>query len=305
MTSGIIFDIKRYAINDGPGIRTAVFFKGCPLKCWWCHNPEGQSIKPQLMVRANRCKSSQACLAACPLGAITWKDGPETDWELCDHCGKCVDACYAGAREIVRREINVDQLMVEVGRDVPFYDQSKGGVTFTGGEPLLQMDFLREALLACRNQHIHTAVDTSGYTSWKNLSSITPLVDLFLYDLKLMNPTKHQEYTSVSNKRILDNLIKLSSEAKSITVRIPIIPGVNDDEVNIHQCGSYLASLAHLGGVEVMPYHAIGVAKYRSLGKQYKLENTQPPTQLQICKIEKLLSRYGLPLVRHPSGRIL
>ncbi|HSB67265.1 MAG TPA: glycyl-radical enzyme activating protein, partial [Anaerolineales bacterium] len=254
MTTGIIFDIKRYAINDGPGIRTAVFLKGCPLECWWCHNPEGQSSKPQIMYRPNRCKSMQACLEACPVGAITWNDGPQTDWNICDHCGKCADVCYSGARELIGREVDVDQLMAEIERDIPFYDQSVGGVTFTGGEPLLQMKFLDEILVACKKQHIHTTVDTSGYSSWANLQTILPIVDLFLYDIKLMDATKHLKYTHVSNRRILSNLEKLSAEGASIIVRLPLIPGVNDDEENLHQCGSFLASIRNLQGVEVMPY---------------------------------------------------
>jgi pyruvate formate lyase activating enzyme len=305
MTSGTIFDIKRYAINDGPGIRTAVFLKGCLLKCWWCHNPEGQSLKPQLMFRSNRCVSSHACLAACPHGAIAWKDGSVTDWELCDQCGKCAEVCFAGAREMVGRVIEVDLLMDEIERDIPFYDQSGGGVTFTGGEPLLQMEFLREALLACKRRNIHTTLDTSGYASWKNLQSIKPVVDLFLYDIKVLDARKHLKYTSISNKRILDNLEKLSSENAQVIVRIPLVPGVNDDKENLQQCGTYLSSLDHLMGVEIMPYHDIGLAKYQALGMDYKMKDTSTPTDAHIRKAEDLLSNYGLNLIKHPSGRAL
>ncbi len=277
--------------------------KGCPLRCWWCHNPEGQSRKPQLMVRSNRCKASLACLEACPLGAITWKQGSLTDWEACDQCGKCAETCLAGAREIIGREITTDQLMAEVGRDVPFYDQSAGGVTFTGGEPMLQMDFLRQAVGACKEQNVHTAVDTSGQTSWGNFQSLLPMTDLFLYDLKHMDSEKHKKYTSVTNVKILDNLRKLSVENAHIIVRIPLIPGVNDDEQNIRQSGIYLASLPHLDGVEIMPYHAIGEAKYQALGMQYKMGKTIPPFDEQIRKIEDLLTSYDLDVIRYPSGR--
>ncbi len=303
MTTGMIFDIKRYAINDGPGIRTAVFMKGCPLECWWCHNPEGQSKDPQLIVRANRCKAVMACIQACPLDAVSWSDGTITDWEACDQCGKCAVACLAGAREMVGRMISVEQLMDEIVRDVPFYDQSQGGATFTGGEPMQQVCFLKEALLACKRQNIHTAVDTSGSTAWANLEAILPMVDLFLYDVKLMDPVKHKKYTSVSNKKILDNLHRLSGEKANIIVRIPLIPGVNDDEQNLNQSGEYLASLPHLAGVEIMPYHAIGEAKYQGLGMHYKLANLTPPSEEQVRKIENLLSSFGLKMIRHPSGR--
>jgi pyruvate formate lyase activating enzyme len=305
MTLGMIFDIKRFAIHDGPGIRTAVFLKGCPLNCWWCHNPEGQSQEPQLMVRSNRCKAAQACVQVCPQGAVSWKAGPVTAWEACDQCGKCAEACLAGAREMIGRQISIGQLMAEIGRDVPFYDQSQGGVTFTGGEPLLQVGFMRQALLACKKQGIHTAVDTSGATSWANFEAILPLSDLFLYDVKHLDPVKHKKYTSVSNHKILDNLRKLSVKGANIIVRIPLIPGINDDAQNISQCGAYLASLPHLLGVEIMPYHAIGMAKYQGLGIPYKMGDTTPPTEEQVHKIEDLLSGFELRVIKHPSGRTL
>jgi pyruvate formate lyase activating enzyme len=303
MTTGMIFDIKRYAINDGPGIRTAVFFKGCPLDCWWCHNPEGQSGKPQLIFRSNRCKSSRVCLQACPKEAITWNEGSVTNWDECDDCGKCAEVCFAGAREIIGQDMTINQLMTEIERDIPFYDQSVGGVTFTGGEPMQQREFLRDALLACKAQLIHTTVDTSGYTSWEKLSSILPLVDLFLYDVKLMNANKHIKFTSVSNRKILDNLHKLSSARAHIIVRIPLIPGINDDNENIKLCGSFLAALPHLDGIELMPYHEIGIAKYQALGMNYRLANTISPTNDQIGMVEELLSGYHLPVIKHLSGR--
>lgn len=305
MTYGTIFDIKRYAINDGPGIRTAVFMKGCPLNCWWCHNPEGQSPRPQLIFRANRCKGAQACLQACPLGAISWNESSITDWGTCDQCGKCAEVCFSGAREIIGRKVTVSELMEEIGRDIPFYDQSGGGVTFTGGEPLLQVRFLRDALLECKKQNIHTTVDTSGQTSWSNLLSILPMVDLFLYDIKHMDADKHVIYTSTSNRKIMNNLSNLAEEKAAIIVRIPLIPGINDDEQNLVQTAMYLASLPHLQGVELMPYHEIGVAKYQALGMQYKMGETPTPTNVQITSVEDIFSSYKLPVIRHPSGRIL
>jgi pyruvate formate lyase activating enzyme len=305
MTSGMIFDLKRYAIHDGPGIRTSIFMKGCPLSCWWCHNPEGQLRKPQLIYRANRCKKSQACVDACPKGAISWADGPVTDWEVCDQCGKCAEVCFAGAYEIVGRAIEIEPLMAEITRDIPFYDQSNGGVTFTGGEPLLQMGFLRQALLRCKQQDIHTAVDTSGYTSWANLKSLLPLVDLFLFDLKHMDAEKHKQYMGVGNQRILSNLQNLSKEGAAIIVRIPLIPEVNDDAQNMMLSAAYLASLPHLQGVELMPYHEIGVAKYQALGMKYRMLAAHPPTIERIKEIENLFSNYGLPVIVNPSGRAI
>ncbi len=302
MSIGTIFDIKRYAINDGPGIRTAVFFKGCPLKCWWCHNPEGQINQPQLMIRENRCKLSRACVDACPRGAISWNNGPSMDWEKCDQCGNCAEVCYTGGLELVGRNVSAAEVMAEIERDVPFYDQSGGGVTFTGGEPLAQSEFLQDLLQACREQHIHTAVDTSGYTSWEKFYAIVPLVDLFLFDVKLMDETRHIKYTSVSNTLILANLRKLADAGAHIIVRIPLIPGVNDDDENIDLCGSALAKLPKFEGAEVMPYHDIGTAKYKALGMKYKLENIKPPTGEQVERVEAMLSYHGVAVIKHQGA---
>jgi pyruvate formate lyase activating enzyme len=193
--------------------------------------------------------------------------------------------------------------MADIARDIPFYDQSGGGVTFTGGEPMFQKEFLKEALLACKEQQIHTTMDTSGYTSWNNFKSTLPLVDLFLYDLKLMDVGRHIQYTSISNRLILSNLQKLSREGAHIIVRITLIPGINDDDENLGQSGAFLAALPYLDGIEVMPYHEIGIAKYVALGMNYRLENTIAPTNEQILEVEELLSSYHLPVIKHPSGR--
>lgn len=301
----MIFDIKRYAINDGPGIRTAIFFKGCPLECWWCHNPEGQSRQPQLMFRVSRCKASKACLQVCPQNAITWLDGSITNWEACDDCGKCAEVCYAGAREMVGRVFSVNELMAEIERDMPFYDQSGGGVTFTGGEPMFQRELLFETLLACKNQEIHTTVDTSGHAAWEEFELINPLVNLYLYDLKLMDEIKHKQYTSVSNHLILNNLKKLSGTKAHIIVRLPLIPGVNDDDENVERSASFLAGLPYLDGVELMPYHEIGLAKYPALGMKYKLDETKPATKEHIEAAEAILTHYHLPVIKRFSGRAL
>jgi pyruvate formate lyase activating enzyme len=298
MSTGMIFDIKRYAINDGPGIRTAVFLKGCPLDCWWCHNPEGKSARPQLIFRENRCKDTKECLLVCPRGAISWKNGSITDWANCDDCGKCAEVCYAGARELVGYPISISQLIAEIKRDIPFYDQSEGGVTFTGGEPLLQKRFLMQALLACKENHIHTVVDTCGYASWTNFKPLLPSVDLFLYDIKLMNEEKHIKYTTVSNGLIISNLRKLSSAGAHIIVRIPLIPEINDDAENLEQCAAFLAGLPQLDGVALMPYHDIGLAKYRGLGMDYKLSGTKSPAEERVMEIEEFFADFNLPVIR-------
>lgn len=278
MLTGTIFDLKRYAINDGPGIRTAVFMKGCPLDCWWCHNPEGRTRHPQLMVRTNRCRLCGECVEACPQAAIKLSDKVSTDPELCKDCGVCAQVCVQGARELVGRVVTVGELLKEIERDVVFFDQSGGGVTLTGGEPLMQPRFSIELLQACKAHGIHTVLDTSGYTSWQVMSEAAQHIDLFLYDLKLMDDVRHRKYTGVSNRLILSNLKRLSAAGENIVVRIPLIPGVNDDEQNLKLTQRFLAGLPNLFGVEVLPYHDIAQAKYSALDLAYRLPELASPT---------------------------
>jgi pyruvate formate lyase activating enzyme len=294
MTTGMIFDIKKYSINDGPGIRTTVFLKGCPLDCWWCHNPESKSLKPELMYRANRCKLCAECVSACPLGAISVSSVGKTDWAKCDNCGLCAETCYNGARELLGREMTVADVMREIERDVPFFDQSKGGVTFSGGEPLLQRKFLAEVLKACRAHDIHTVVDTSGFASWDAFESIRDYVNLFLYDLKSMDDEKHKKYTGVSNQLILENLGKLSVAGAACVVRIPLIPGVNDGEDNLVESGKFLASLRNVQSVDLMGYHDIAQGKYEALGMEYRLPETKAPLAESMQAAAKLLEDFGL-----------
>jgi pyruvate formate lyase activating enzyme len=194
--------------------------------------------------------------------------------------------------------------MDEIERDIPFYDQSAGGVTFTGGEPLYQKEFLEDTLVACKEHQIHTVVDTSGHTAWDNLQSILPLVDLFLYDVKLMDANKHIKYTGVTNRLILTNLKKLSEAGAHILIRIPLIIGINDDDDNLDTCASFLAKLPILDGVALMPYHDIGIVKYQALGMKYRLNNAISPTDVQVAEVEKILDSYHLPVIKH-AGRAL
>jgi pyruvate formate lyase activating enzyme len=295
LTTGIVFDIKKFSIHDGPGIRTTVFFKGCPLRCWWCHNPEGLAPEPELMFWANRCIRCHACLEVCAHGAIS-RDGNavSTDAEKCVRCGACVAACYAEARQIVGREVTVAQVAAEIERDVPFYDESGGGATFSGGEPLLQGDFLLELLHACKARGIHTAVDTCGFAPWEVLDGLREVVDLFLYDLKLMDDARHREFTGASNALILSNLQALSQRGHDIIVRLPLIPSVNDDEENLRQMGSFLAALPNLIQVDILPYHGIGGEKYNRLNRSYDLPEVQPPSEERVAEIAQTLAGFGL-----------
>jgi pyruvate formate lyase activating enzyme len=291
MLTGTIFDLKRYAINDGPGIRTAVFMKGCPLDCWWCHNPEGRAMHPQLMVRSNRCRLCGDCVAACPQGAIRLEDKVYTDAVLCQDCGACAQACVQGARELVGRTVTVPELLREIERDVVFFDQSGGGVTLTGGEPLMQPRFTRELLRACQAHGIHTALDTSGYAPGKVVAEAVKYTALFLYDLKLMDDARHRKFTGVSNRLILSNLRRLSAAGAQIIVRIPLIPGVNDDAQNLHLTQQFLASLPHAVGVEVLPYHDIAQAKYAALDLVYRLPALTSPSVERVAWARTLIGR--------------
>lgn len=205
MSSGLVFNIQKYSIQDGPGIRTTVFLKGCPLRCWWCHNPESLSPKPEIVILEARCRLCGECLQVCPNDAIFAENGGfRYDVEACALCGTCVEACPSGARQMVGTRMTVPEVMAEISKDRIFYDDSRGGVTFSGGEPLMQPRFLRDLLAACRAQSIHTTVDTCGFGTREYLLSIAPLTDLFLYDLKAIDEAKHLQYTGVSNSSILD-----------------------------------------------------------------------------------------------------
>jgi pyruvate formate lyase activating enzyme len=295
---GTVFDIKKYSIHDGPGIRTTVFFKGCPLSCQWCHNPEGQALGRQRIFRENRCIRCGACLAACAQGAIFWDgDGPPTDsGEKCILCGACVAACFAEAREIVGREMTVAQVMQEIRRDLPFYDESGGGVTFSGGEPLMQPGFLLALLRACGEEEIHTAVDTCGFAAWDTLDRIRRYVDLFLYDLKLVDDARHRTYTGVSNELILNNLQALSQRGHDIILRVPLVPGVNDDEESIRQIGIFAAKLPHLRQVDLLPYHHTAIEKYERLGRVYAFPQTRPPSPERVAAIASVLREFEFPV---------
>jgi pyruvate formate lyase activating enzyme len=295
MIIGTVFDIRKYSIHDGPGIRTAVFFKGCPLECRWCHNPEGRSYQPELIFRLARCIMCDDCLEVCPHNAVSRVgDAILIDRSRCKVNGECARVCNAEALQVVGRVMTVRQVVAELERDAVFYEQSSGGITFSGGEPLAQPGFLLELLIACRNRSWHTAVDTTGYTPWKILDGIRQNVDLFLYDLKLMDDARHRKWTSVSNKTILANLRMLSDIGHKIIVRIPIIPGINDDENNLRQTGAFLSTLPNVPAVELLPYHNIAEGKYAGLGMNFELAEILQPTQEHMHTITTLLAEYGL-----------
>ncbi len=295
MAKGLIFDIIRYAIHDGPGIRATVFFKGCPLRCQWCHNPEGQESKPEIIIKEERCAAEcDRCLSICPQGAISKKGRSIiVDRTKCDSCGKCKDVCVYETLDIIGREMTVQDVLKEVEKDRVFFDESGGGVTFSGGEPLMQPDFLQALLKEFKNSGIQTTVETSGYTSSEILDSISENVDLFLYDLKIIDPKKHKDYAGVSNEIILENLRRLSKKGKKIIIRIPVIPGVNDDREDIKRIADYLRSLKTIKQINLLPFHRGGVQKYKRLGKKNLTESLQPPSSDKINEIKKIFIDSG------------
>ncbi len=304
---GLVFDIQRFSLFDGPGIRTTVFFKGCPLRCLWCHNPEGIDPQAQLLYSAGLCVSCGLCVKACPRGAQAIdKEGRHTlDRARCNVCGACVAACPTRALEMAGRSMTAGAVMDEVLKDRLFYTESGGGLTLSGGEPLLQPEFAAALLRAAREEGLHTAVETSGCCSWSRLEAILPLTDLFLYDLKEMDPLRHETFTGVPLKPILDTLSRLSEAGATIVLRLPFIPGCNARPDHIAAVAELAAGLTgplrqaqgRLAGVDLLPYHRLGEGKRARLGLAETAPAADVPEKETIAGWKKAFAEAGL-LVR-------
>jgi pyruvate formate lyase activating enzyme len=293
--TGTVFDIKRYALHDGPGIRTTVFLKGCPLRCPWCHNPEGVSPAPEFMWWEVRCLGCRACEQACPRGAISFPGAaPAVDHTACDMCGACARACYPHALEIAGCKMTVGEVLAEVEKDAVFYGRSGGGVTFSGGEPLMQPEFLKELLKECKRLGIHRAVDTSGHADREVMLSVMNDVDLFLYDIKVMDEGAHEGLTGVSNSVILDNLRMLVEHGKRVAVRFAVIPGVNDSAENVDALGAFVASLGDGCEVHPLPYHRAGAEKSGRLVGSRGTGTFDAPSADMIRSVGDRLKQCGL-----------
>lgn len=266
----------RFCLHDGPGIRTTVFLKGCPLSCWWCHNPEGQARDPELVYYEARCRRCGACVVVCPHADAAGRDGVILPHALCEGCGGCVEACLSSAREILGREMSVEEVLREAERDRVFYEESGGGVTLSGGEPLLQPEFTLALLAACRTRGLHTALETCGLAPESVMLAAAARADLVLYDLKVLDAEKHRRYTGAPNDGILGNLRALAGAGRPPVVRLPVIPGINDSEEDLAACARFLAQLG-LRRLDLLPYHCIGIEKYWRLGRSYRLPETAPP----------------------------
>jgi pyruvate formate lyase activating enzyme len=294
MEKGLIFDIKRFAIHDGPGIRTTVFFKGCPLSCWWCHNPESQSPSPELMVRPARCQEGcRECISRCHVQAISKGNGIVVEREKCDTCMTCVETCPSEALQMVGRVARVEELIAEIEKDIVFFDESKGGVTFSGGEPLMQPAFLASLLRVCKKRGIHTSLDTSGHAPFQTIEGILDTVDLFIYDIKLLDEESHKMHTGVSNRLILKNLEKLTKLHDDVEVRVPLIPHITDTEENISSLLMFLSSLDKVRNVVLLPFHNSAKKKYEGLDRENKMGNTSTSPTEEIDRIKKRFSECG------------
>jgi pyruvate formate lyase activating enzyme len=284
----------RFAVHDGPGIRTAVFFKGCPLRCWWCHNPESQEFAPEVLYSADRCLLCERCARACPHGAIDRGEESMVTGEACARCGACVDFCAAEARAIAGREMSTAEILSEIERDTVFFDESGGGVTFTGGEPLSQPAALEALLLACRERRIHTAIETCGAAGRDSLLQLCGLAELVLFDLKLADEERHRTYTGASNRNILENLTALGKMHSNLRVRVPVVPGVNDGADEVSAMCAVLRRTA-VRGVELLPYHRTAADKYRRLGRRYRLPDTAPPDAAAMAAVAAQMEAAGIP----------
>lgn len=289
MTVPFIFNVQKFCVHDGPGIRTTIFFKGCPLRCVWCHNPESQDFAPELLFNAEKCTSCRQCLPACPAGAIRAAgEGIITDRASCRACGDCADQCLQGAREIAGRPATITELLAEIEKDRVFYEQSGGGVTLSGGEVLGQPAAVRELAQACQSRGIHVAIDTCGHAPYENLARLLNCADLFLYDLKHLDPRQHRKFTGQDNSLILDNLLRLSATGQSIHLRIPLIENFNADDAHIESVARFVRQL-NLTRIDLLPYHNTGSSKYERLGRRYNTDGFAAPAPERLARIAAVL----------------
>jgi pyruvate formate lyase activating enzyme len=293
---GIVFEIERYALKDGPGIRTVVFLKGCLLRCLWCSNPESQEPAAQLVYWQEKCLDCGSCIRACPHGALArGTAGIVIDRGRCRACGTCTRVCNAEALVLLGRSMSAEEILREVQKDAAFYRTSGGGVTFSGGEPFEQQELLLETARLCRSARIHTAVETSGLVPWERIAETLPALDLVLFDLKEMDPERHRAFTGVDNRLVLENFEKLMKTGKAVIVRVPVIPQHNDRRENFTAMIEFLKRAAPGIRVDLLPYHRLGKGKYRRLGIVYRLEELDPPAPGGMEEIQALFDGAGFP----------
>ncbi len=298
--TGLVFDIKRYAVHDGPGLRTAVFLKGCSLSCQWCHNPESINPRPEVVTFPQRCIGCGACFEVCPNQAH--QKGQHGEHlllrERCTACGACTEACYAEALVMAGRKMSVEEVVQVLQEDRPYYELSGGGITLSGGEPFVQPGFTRELLRACQEAGLHTAVDTSGHISWAIIEEALSYTDLVLYDLKHMDPAEHCKYTGATNDLALENLEKLSRTNVPIEIRIPVVPGVNDDPNLVVDMARFIDSLGNIVAVRLLAYHSLAGSKYASIGRPNRMPQVESPSRGHLAALAALMQPHlQVPIV--------
>ena len=281
-----VFEIERFALNDGPGIRTVVFFKGCPLRCQWCSNPESQGSAPELFYLPRRCLGCARCVAACERQALDYQGRVVIDRERCNACGRCVLACNTAALSLAGRELSVQEIYREVLRDEAFYRNSGGGVTFSGGEPTAQPQALRALAELCHEGGLHTCMETCGEFPWEAVRETLPALDLFLFDIKHLDPRRHEELVGAGNKRVLENFRRLLGAGKPVIVRFPLLPGVNDETRHLEELGDFFLENAPGIRIDLLPYHRLGNAKYGGLGREYALESLAAPSAERVQEVK-------------------
>ncbi len=291
---GRIFEIERFAINDGPGIRTVVFMKGCPLQCQWCANPESQKPYVQLMYWANRCIGCKRCISRCPNQALSWNGSQIViDRDRCKKCGTCAQSCNSDALTTVGEEKTVAEVMKIVSRDEKFYKKSGGGITFSGGEMLAQAEFVTELAKACKAKGYHTCVESCGFAPWKKVAMLMDYIDVFLYDFKCMDSKRHKHFTGVGNEGILNNYLNLLKNKKTVVTRVPVIPGVNNYKENFESLRDFL--LEHNPGcrIDLLPYHRLGISKYDRLNMDYQLRDLLAPSEEEMEQYRQFFLKEG------------
>jgi pyruvate formate lyase activating enzyme len=287
--TGIIFDLKRFALHDGPGIRTTVFLKGCSLTCHWCHNPESWEIQPEISFFPDRCIGCMACVEACTKGChIADSNNHLYDRKNCVKCGLCIQKCYARALEMIGKKVSVKEIIREVLKDNSFYDTSVGGITISGGEPMVQFEFTKALLKEAKRNDLHTCLDTSGYAPFKHYNRLMDYVDIFLYDIKETDEKKHKENIGVENKMIIENLIKLDHKGGKIILCCPIIPGFNDRDDHFNKIADLANRLENIMEINIIPFHLLGKSKWANIGKNNffdSLSNTDNDRREEYKKI--------------------
>ncbi|MDO9545716.1 MAG: glycyl-radical enzyme activating protein [Pelolinea sp.] len=296
---GLISRIQKYSTNDGPGIRNTVFFKGCPLRCQWCSNPELIRAKPDLLFTPSKCISCGLCIDVCTHGALSFDEGDTiiVDREECAACGECVDVCPEGAFELVGVEISVGDLTAELLKDEVFYQTSGGGVTFSGGEPLYQAGFVRQVAEGLKKAGIHTALDTAGDVSWCRFEEVLDVIDLVLYDIKVADRDLHQQLTGRDNDLILANAKMVSMKGIPMHIRMVIVPGINDSMDELSARMMLISELESVKQIDLLPYHRYGVGKYAQLGLDYQLEDLAEYSEEKIETIRSHIASYGIPVI--------